>query len=235
MTTHPRGWAMDALEAWVSSTALAGGAAWASGINLYGTIAMLGLGHTFGFVTLPPEMQWLAGPGILVAACILYGIEFIVDKVPGADSVWDAIHTFIRIPAAGMIAGAATGDAGWLMEAAAALGGGGLAAVAHATKAGGRAAINTSPEPFSNWTASVTEDVVVFGGLWAALHNPWLFLGLLAVFLLFAAWLLPRVWRLLASIFGFIGRLFGGGRTAPEAVPPGTEPSSGPAPGMGPH
>ena len=122
-------------------------------------------------------------------------LEFLADKIPGLDSAWDAIHTFIRIPAGAVLAAATFGqmDPRWTM--AAALAGGTVAAGAHFTKAGSRALINTSPEPVSNWAASITEDVTVIGVLWSAFFHPWFLLIFLTVFFVFAWWLLPKLWR----------------------------------------
>ncbi len=195
------------------------GLGWASGINLYATIAMLGfMGYT-GNMTLPPDLQVLANPMIIMAAGGMYVIEFITDKIPGVDTGWDTIHTFIRIPAGAMLAAAAVGNVSPAVSIAAGIVGGGLAAGSHATKAGSRVIINTSPEPFSNWAASIGEDVIVFAGLWTSLHHPILFLALLVLFILFAVWLLPRIWRGIKKIFAWLGRLFSRQDTPPASPP----------------
>jgi hypothetical protein len=199
----------------INTLSLAMGAGWASGLNLYATVFMLGIMHATGSMVLPPELQILAHPLVLGAAGIMYVVEFLADKVPGFDSAWDTLHTFIRIPAGAMLAGGAVGDMGMAAEFAAFLMGGGLAAGSHATKAGSRVMINTSPEPFSNWTASVTEDVAVVGGLWAALNHPWVFIGLLAAFILFMIWLLPKIWHGIKKVFGW---LFGKDKTEHEGL-----------------
>jgi len=193
----------------VETIALSMGIGWASGINLYAAICMLGILGSTGNVTLPPDLLILQDPLVIAAAGFMYVVEFLVDKVPGVDTTWDVIHTFIRIPAGAVLAAGAVGDLAPGAELAAAIAGGTLAAGAHATKAGTRALINTSPEPFSNWTASITEDVAVFGGLWAALHNPWLFLVLLVLFFALSLWLLPRIWRGLKRVAAFIRRKLG--------------------------
>jgi len=195
-----------------NTIALSLGAGWASGLNLYAAILMLGLLQVTGNITLPESLAILSNPFVIGAAGLMYLIEFVTDKIPGLDSVWDSVHTFIRIPAGAMLAAGAVGDLGMGAEMAAMLIGGGLATGSHATKAGGRVLINTSPEPFSNWTASVSEDVAVFGGLWAALNHPFIFLGLLAAFILLMVWLLPKLWRSIKQVFAFVGRLFGGGK-----------------------
>ncbi|SEH06734.1 DUF4126 domain-containing protein [Candidatus Venteria ishoeyi] len=173
---------MEAYEQIISVLALTMGASWASGINLYATLAVLGLSAQAGGVELPPDLQVLESPMVIGAALLMYAVEFVADKIPGVDSAWDSLHTFIRIPAGAMLAAGAVGEVGPIMEVAAAILGGGMATATHATKAGSRAVINTSPEPFSNWTASVGEDIAVVGGLWTALHNPVWFLIFLAVF-----------------------------------------------------
>ena len=191
--------------------ALALGAAWASGINLYATALLLGALNAFGIVTLPEEMAVLSSPTVLAAAAVLFFIEFFADKIPAVDSLWDSVHTFVRIPAGAMMAmGAADGlDGAFLGEdvetIAAMVAGGTLAAGSHLTKASSRAVINTSPEPFSNWAASFTEDIVAIGGVLLALFNPVVFLVLLGLFVLLAIWLIPKLWRALRFLFSKIG------------------------------
>ena len=152
--------------------------------------------------TCPPGLDILSDPLVMLAAGAMYAVEFFADKVPGLDSVWDTLHTFIRIPAGAMLAAGAIGDVGPGAELAAALMGGGLAAATHAAKSGTRVLINTSPEPFTNWAASITEDVGVFAGLWTAVMHPAVFLVLLAVFLALLVWLLPKLWRGIKRVFG---------------------------------
>jgi len=193
----------------VSIIALSMGAAWASGINLYATLFMLGYMGSTGNMTLPAELEVLTDPMVMTAAGFMYCVEFFADKIPGVDSGWDTIHTFIRIPAGAMLASSAIGDVGPAMELTTALLGGTLAAGTHATKAGTRLLINTSPEPVTNWTASITEDLLVIGGLWAALNYPVLFVIGLIVFILVMIWLLPRLWRLIKHIFRKIGGWLG--------------------------
>ncbi len=197
----------------IHTIALTMGSAWASGINLYATVFMLGYLGMTGDITLPPELQILSQPLVLGAAAVMYCIEFFADKVPGVDTGWDTLHTFVRIPAGALLAAGAVGDVSAPAEFAALLVGGSLAATSHAAKAGSRVVINASPEPFTNWAASITEDVAVVAGLWAALHYPWLFLAALLVFILLMIWLLPKLWRAIVKVFSFIGRLFGGGRS----------------------
>ena len=193
----------------VNIIALSMGAAWASGINLYATIFMLGYMGLTGNIVLPEELQVLSDPLVMTAAGFMYCVEFFADKVPGVDSGWDSLHTFIRIPAGAMLAASAVGDVTPAVELSAALVGGSLAAGSHATKAGGRLLINTSPEPVSNWSASVGEDLLVIAGLWTALNHPVLFLIALVVFVILMVWLLPRLWRLLKAMFRRIGSWLG--------------------------
>lgn len=199
---------MDALNQISTTLALTMGLAWASGINLYATLFTLGYLANTGNIDLPPDLQIVANPMVMGAAGLMYFIEFFADKMPGVDTGWDAIHTFIRIPAGAMLAAGAIGDLNPAVELAAAILGGGLAAGSHATKAGSRVLINTSPEPFSNWLASVSEDIVVITGVWACINHPILFLIALAGFILLMIWLLPRIWVSIKKVFGFIINLF---------------------------
>ena len=169
--------------------------AWASGLRLYFLIFCLGLAGRFGYMTLPAGLELLQHPWVIGAAGLLLAMEFLVDKVPGIDSAWDALHTFIRIPAGALLAAGAAGDAPAALTLAAGLLGGTITAGTHLAKAGGRALINASPEPFSNWGASVTEDAAVIGGIWLAFLYPVAFLGALALFLALVIWFLPKLWR----------------------------------------
>jgi len=186
--------------------ALTMGVAWASGINLYAALLMLGLLGTTGHITLPPDLQLLTDPLVIGAAALMYCVEFFADKVPGVDTGWDGLHTFVRIPAGAILAAGAIGEVGPAAQLAAAIAGGTLAAGSHATKAGTRVLINTSPEPVTNWFASVGEDVMVLAGLWTALYNPVLFLVLLALFILLMIWLLPKLWRGIRRVFSLFTR-----------------------------
>jgi len=185
----------------LSATALAGGLSWASGLRLYMTIFMAGLLGRLGWLDLPASLEVLESPWVLGVSGVLLVVEFLADKVPGIDSAWDAVHTFLRIPAGAILSVAALGQMDPAWTAVAALLGGTLAASAHFTKAGSRALINTSPEPFSNWAASFSEEAVVAGGLWAAFFHPWLWFILLALFLLLALWLMPKLWRGMRWLF----------------------------------
>ncbi len=186
---------MTEYDALIQTIALTMGVAWASGINLYAAVGMLGLGGTLGYIDLPPTLEVIQDPMVILAAAFMYCVEFMADKTPGVDTGWDALHTFIRIPAGAALAAGAVGDVTPALAIAAGLVGGSVTAATHATKAGSRVLINTSPEPFSNWAASFAGDVAVFAGLWAALQHPMVFLALFVVFLLLLCWFLPKVWR----------------------------------------
>jgi hypothetical protein len=199
---------MEPLEQIANTISLTMGVAWASGINLYAAVLVLGLLGTTGNITLPSTLQILTDPMVISAAGVMYFVEFFTDKMPGVDTGWDTLHTFIRIPAGALLAAGAVGDVNPAVALTAAILGGGLAAGAHAVKSGSRVIINTSPEPFTNWTASIAEDIAVIGGLWTALHYPWLFLILMIVFILLMIWLLPKIWEGIKKIFSYIGRIF---------------------------
>jgi hypothetical protein len=194
----------------VETIALSMGSAWASGINLYATLLVLGYMGATGNIDLPPDLQILTNPLVMVAAGFMYVVEFFADKVPGVDTGWDALHTFVRIPAGALLAAGAVGQVGPAAQLAAMILGGGLAAGTHATKAGSRVLINTSPEPVTNWVASIGEDLSVVAGLWAALHHPWIFLILLLLFIVLMIWLLPRIWRAIKWVFAKLRSLLGG-------------------------
>jgi hypothetical protein len=200
---------MGEYQALIHTLALTMGVAWASGINLYAAVAVLGLAGNAGYVHLPDTLTIVEDPLVIIAACFMYCVEFFADKIPGVDSTWDALHTFIRIPAGAMLAAGAVGDVTPALAVAAGIVGGSVTAATHATKAGTRMLINTSPEPFSNWFASLTEDLAVFAGLWAALAHPVIFLILLILFLLALWWLLPTIWRGLKAVLRKIAALFG--------------------------
>ncbi len=199
---------MDNLNEISKTIALAMGAGWASGINLYLAVLMLGLLEITGNISLPPDLQILSNPMVIGAAGLMYLVEFFADKTPGVDTGWDVIHTFIRIPAGALLAASAVGDVNPAVALAAAIAGGSIAAGTHAVKSGTRALINTSPEPFSNWTASITEDLAVIAGIWTALSYPWLFIALLVIFIVLMIWLLPKIWQGIKKIFSLIVRFF---------------------------
>ncbi len=212
---------MEDYNSIVKTLSLTMGAAWASGINLYAAILMLGLMGVTGNISLPEHLQVLQNPLVIGAAGIMYLVEFFADKTPGVDTGWDTLHTFVRIPAGALLAAGAVGDVNPAVAVAAGILGGGVAAGSHAFKAGSRVLINTSPEPFTNWTASLLEDVAVIAGMWAALHHPIYFIIFFVLFIAMLVWLLPKLWRGIKKIFAAIGRFFGLGQsTAPPPPAP---------------
>jgi Domain of unknown function (DUF4126) len=201
---------MDNLQ----SIALAAGLGWASGIRLYAVLFIVGLVDKMGWATLPPSMHVLSHPLVMGATGFMLFIEFFADKIPGLDTIWDAVHTFIRIPAGAALAASMAGADSTVMTLVAGILGGAMATGAHVTKAGSRALINTSPEPVTNWTASLTEDAMVATGLWAMFAHPAVFLVALAIFIVLAIWLLPKLWRALKSIYTRLNHAFDGGTAA---------------------
>lgn len=197
---------MNGYETLIATLALTMGSSWASGINLYAALLILGLGGATGNIALPNELAVLENPFVIGAAAVMYLIQFFADKIPGVDSIWDAAHTFVRIPAGAMLAAGAVGDVSPALEIAAGILGGGTAATSHATKTGTRLMINTSPEPVTNWTASISEDLMVIAGLWTALNHPILFIILFIGFIGLAIWLLPKLWTLIRGLLMKIDR-----------------------------
>lgn len=185
----------------LQTVALASLLAWASGLRLYLVVFAVGLAGYVGYVELPAGLKVLQHPWVIGSAGFLLVMEFFADKVPGLDSAWDAIHTFVRIPAGALLAAGATGDTLSALTVAAGLLGGTITAGTHFTKAGGRALINTSPEPVSNWTASFTEDALVLGAIWFAFHYPIVFLAMLVLFIVLMIWLIPKLWRGIRAVF----------------------------------
>ena len=180
---------------------LAMGLAWASGINLYATIAVLGIMGSTGAMELPPQLVPLLNPTVIIVASFMYCVEFVADKTPGVDSGWDAIHTFIRIPAGAILAAQVIAPVSEEARIVAFLLGGAITASAHITKASGRALINTSPEPFSNWGASISEDIATVGALWLTFNHPYVMIGFVVLFFLFALWIIPKLWRTFKVMF----------------------------------
>jgi len=185
----------------LQTVALASLLAWASGLRLYLVVFAVGLAGYMGYVELPAGLKVLEHPWVIGSAGFLLVMEFLADKVPGLDSAWDALHTFIRIPAGALLAAGATGDTLSALTVAAGLLGGTITAGTHFTKAGGRALINTSPEPISNWTASFTEDALVLGAIWFVFHYPIVFLAMLVLFIVLMIWLIPKLWRGVRAVF----------------------------------
>ena len=188
----------------VSTIAMAAGLSWASGLRLYAVLFAVGVLGKMGFIALPEHLQILSHNGVLAASGVMLAVEFFADKIPAIDSLWDSIHTFIRIPAGALLAAGAVAHISPEWAFIAALLGGTLTGGTHLTKAGSRALINTSPEPFSNWAASFGEDFLVAGGLWAALFAPVLFLVALALFIVLVIWLLPKLWRGVKMVSRFL-------------------------------
>ena len=183
---------MDTLQ----TLSLAMGTAWTSGINIYATVAALGIAGQMDMIHLPPDLQVLTHPMVIAVACVMYLIEFFADKVPYVDNGWDVLHTFIRVPAGAILAARTLGDVNPALELAAVLAGGTIALAAHGTKTATRLALNVSPEPFSNWVASISEDVMVFGSIWMSFHHPILMLIFIVCFLALVIWLVPKLLRL---------------------------------------
>ncbi len=184
----------------VQTIALSAGLAWASGLRLYLVVFLAGVLSYFGYLHLPAGLSVLHNPLVIGVAGVMAVAELVADKIPAFDSLWDSFQTFIRIPAGALLAAFAMGDVDPSWTVAAGLIGGTITAGTHFAKAGSRLAINTSPEPFSNWLASFGEEGLVLGGLWTMLASPAIFLGLLAIFLVIAGFVLVKLW-------GFVGRL----------------------------
>ncbi len=188
------------------------GLAWASGLNLYAGLATLGILGATGQMILPPDLEILGHPAVIAASVFMYLVEFVADKVPGVDTTWDTIHTFIRIPAGAVLALGAVGELDPAIQVAALIVGGSVAATSHAFKAGSRVLINTSPEPFTNWGASLVEDALVIGGVTLAVLQPTAFLILFVIFIALAIWLMPKIWRGIKSLWNRLRSLFGANR-----------------------
>jgi hypothetical protein len=195
---------------WFSTLSLALGTAWTSGINLYATVAVLGLLQKFGATKLPGGLDILDNWWIIGVAAFLYLVEFFADKIPYVDSVWDVVHTFIRVPAGAIVAYAATNEMDAGVGVIATLLGGSLAFSSHGTKAALRAGANLSPEPVSNWLLSIVEDVIAFVGAILAVFAPVLIAIVLGVFVIFFVWFAPKVFRAVRRIFSAIRAIFAG-------------------------
>lgn len=180
------------------------GAGFASGLNLYATVGTLGLMERFGIIHLPEPMQILGHPVVIGFAAGLYLLEFLADKVPYFDSIWDALHTFIRPPAAAILAYTVAGGAPAEWRWAAALVAGGVALTAHGTKASARAAVNTVPEPFSNWALSMGEDLLAVWLTWFATKHPIATAVTVAALLVLCVYLLSRLFRFARRIFAHL-------------------------------
>jgi Domain of unknown function (DUF4126) len=184
----------------IAELAMSAAMAWGAGLRLYLVVFIVGLLGKFDYVPLPEALKILSNPLVLGAAGFMTFVEFFADKIPWLDSAWDAVHTFLRIPAGAALAAGMLGDNGEGIAMAAALIGGTLAAGTHFGKAGTRAAVNTSPEPFSNIAVSLAEDTAVAGGLALAVANPWVFLALLVIFVILLALLIRFLLKGLSAI-----------------------------------
>ena len=191
----------------IQNLALAGGLSWASGLRLYLTVFAVGLLSKYSYIDLPSALDILSNPVIIGVSGILAVIEFLADKTPYVDSAWDSIQTFIRIPAGALLAMGVINSSDPMVATIAALLGGSLAGATHATKAGRRAMINTSPEPISNIAASLSEESLLVTGGWLVFAHPAVFIGLLCGFIMMMFWLLPKLWRSIKSILGNVGKV----------------------------
>ena len=179
----------------LADVAIAAALAWGAGLRAYAVIFAVGLAGALGWVELPGHLEVLQHPIVIAASGLMTLVEFGADKIPWLDSIWDAAHSFIRIPAGAALAAMVFGDSSNAVMVAAGILGGSLAAAMHTTKAGARAALNLSPEPFSNWGASLTEDALVPLGLWLAFAHPVVFFVLLAASLVAVVLLARLLWR----------------------------------------
>jgi hypothetical protein len=175
---------MDLVLKHIPEIAMTAAMAWGAGLRLYLVVFVVGLAGYLGYVPLPESMKIISHPAVMGASGFMAFIEFFADKIPYLDSVWDSIHTFLRIPAGAALAAGMMGGNGDAVSMVAAILGGTLAAGTHFGKAGTRAVVNTSPEPFSNVATSLAEEGMLLGGLGLAMTSPWLFLGLLLVFII---------------------------------------------------
>jgi hypothetical protein len=192
----------------ISTLAIGMGASWVSGINLYATVATLGLLGRLANLKLPGELEVVTNWWVIGVALFLFVVEFVADKIQVVDSVWDVIHTFIRIPAGAVIAATAFGDFDRRIQVIALLVGGGLALSSHGTKAATRAVINASPEPVSNIVVSLAEDALVIVSVLLAVFLPILVFFVIAAGLAFSIWILPKVIRFFQSVGRRVRRLF---------------------------
>jgi len=188
---------MDALN----SLGILAGSSWGSGVNLYLTIAALGIAHRMSLITLPGNLSILDQYPVIGLAIILYLVEFVADKIPLIDSIWDSVHTIIRPVGGAALGYLAMGNYGPLAQIPAALASGSIALDSHLTKATTRVAINTSPEPFTNVIASITEDVSVAGMLYLIIGHPVIATILVLIFILLSLWFLKKMFRFMRAVF----------------------------------
>ncbi|MGH9939686.1 MAG: DUF4126 domain-containing protein [Blastocatellia bacterium] len=195
---------------WITTLGTAAGSAWLSGINLYATVVTLGILQKLQLAKLPGGLDMLGDWRLIGLAAALYVIEFVADKIPAVDTAWDAIHTFIRVPAGAILAATAFAEFDPAVKMAAMILGGGIALSSHGTKAATRLAVNASPEPVSNAALSLAEDVVVFGSTVLMVFFPVVMLVIVVIFLIVALWLLPKIIRALRRLIARFRGLFGG-------------------------
>jgi hypothetical protein len=188
-----------------STLAMAMGSSWLSGVNLYATVATLGLLGRFAHVPLPGSLDALTNWWVIGIAGAMYCVEFVADKIPAVDTAWDAIHTFIRVPAGAVLAAASVTTFDSTIQTIALLIGGGLALTSHTTKATTRAAINTSPEPVSNIAVSTAEDVLAIGGAALAVYYPMVMIVVVVVGVIAAFVIIPKIIGYLRRVIGFVG------------------------------
>ena len=201
-----------------SLLALAAALGWASGFRLYAVVFVTGAMGAAGWIALPPDLRLLMHPAVLTASGFMMTVEFFADKIPWVDSVWDTVHSVIRIPAGALLAAGVFGADSGTMGLVAGILGGSLAATAFATKATTRAAINTSPEPVSNWLASFFEDGLAVVVMWLATQYPVTFGIVLAVMLVLSVLLLIVLWKFLKLVVRKLRDFFGSGAPAPSSA-----------------
>ncbi|MCI0660048.1 MAG: DUF4126 domain-containing protein [Acidobacteria bacterium] len=193
---------------WITTLGTAMGSAWLSGINLYATVVTLGLLERYNLVKLPGSLNMLGEWWVIALAGTFYLIEFVADKIPAVDSAWDAIHTFIRVPAGAILAASAFAEFDPAVKLIAMIAGGGIALSSHGTKAATRLAANTSPEPFSNMALSLSEDLFTFGSAIMLAFFPLIILIFVLIFALAVIWFSPKIIRALHSLLMRLRGLF---------------------------
>jgi hypothetical protein len=193
---------------WITTLGTAMGSAWLSGINLYATVATLGILERFQLVKLPGGLNLLGEWWVIGLAGVMYAIEFVADKIPAVDTAWDGLHTFIRVPAGAILAASAFAEFDPAVKIAAMILGGGIALSSHGTKAATRLAANTSPEPFSNVALSLGEDALTFGSAILMAFYPVAILIIVIIFLIISLWILPKIFRALRRLFVRVRSIF---------------------------
>lgn len=195
---------------------LALGTAWTSGINLYATVAVLGVFQKLNLAKLPGGLEVLDNWYVIGVAVFLYAIEFFADKIPYVDSTWDVIHTFIRVPAGAIMAYAAVAEFDPAVKAIALMIGGGVALTSHGTKTATRAVANLSPEPVSNWSLSIVEDILAFVGAILAIFAPIFVAVCVMIFIFFFIWAAPKLYARFKGVVRGVKRYINGENFAPQ-------------------